>query len=76
MTVEFYSIGEDVYFINDEQKVVCGHITEIEYNAKKNPNSDGYSSLLKETIVYTIDHKYRRQERFVFKSRNKLIDNL
>lgn len=76
MTVEFYSIGSDVYFINDEQKVVSGYITGIEYTAKKNPNANDYSDLVKETIVYTIDYKYRRQGRFVFKSRNRLIDNL
>ena len=34
MKVDFYSIGSEVFFINDKQKVDWGYITGIKYEAK------------------------------------------
>ena len=76
MKVDFYSIGSEVYFINDKQKVDCGYITGIEYEAKRISNSDGYSTPILETAEYTIDGKYRRDGKFIFKTRDELINSL
>ena len=37
MNVEVYSIGSEVYFIDNNQKITCGYITEVDFNMKKAP---------------------------------------
>ena len=76
MKVEVHSIGNEVYFINDKQKVDSGYVTEVYFEMKKETNSDGYSSPITQNTVYVIDDKYRRNAKFVFDSRKDLIDNL
>ena len=77
MKREFYGIGSEVYFINDEQKVDWGRITGIDYNVREVPNScGGFSSPYRESTFYMIDDKYRRKGEFVFKSREELIKSL
>lgn len=76
MIREFFSIEDSVYFINDQQKIACGYISEVFYNAKEDTNSGGFPPRVNETVEYVIDGKFRRNGRFVFKSRNDLIDSL
>ena len=76
MNVEVYGIGSEVYFIDNNQKITCGYITEIDFNMKKAPNSNEYSSPVTQNTVYVIDDKFRRNAKFVFKSRKELIENL
>jgi hypothetical protein len=76
MNVEVYSIGSEVYFIDNNQKIACGYITEVDFNMKKAPNSDGYSSPFTQNTVYVIDDKFRRNAKYVFKSRKELIESL
>ena len=76
MNVEFYSIGSEVCFIDNNQKIAYGYVSEIDFNMKKAPNSDGYSSLFTQNTVYVIDDKFRRNAKFVFKSRKELIESL
>lgn len=76
MIREFFSIGSEVYFINDDQKIGCGYITEICYSAKKESSYDGWSNPVRETVHYVIDGKFRRKGEFVFRSRKELIDSL
>ena len=76
MKVEVHSIGSEVYFINDKQKIESGYITEVYIEMKRTANSDGYSSPITQYISYVIDDKYRRNEKFVFDSRKDLIDSL
>lgn len=76
MKVEVHSIGNEVYFINDKQKVDSGYVTEVYFEMKKETNSDGYSSPITQNTVYVIDDKYRRNAKFVFDSRKDLIDSL
>lgn len=76
MNVEVYSIGSEVYFIDNNQKITYGYITEVDFNMKKAPNSDGYSSPFTKNTVYMIDDRFRRNAKFVFKSRKELIESL
>lgn len=76
MKVEVHSIGSEVFFINDKQKIDSGYITEVYFEMKKTGNSDGYSSSITQDTVYVIDDKYRRNAKFVFDSRKDLIDSL
>lgn len=76
MKVEVYSIGSEVFFINDKQKIDSGYITEVYFEMKRSANSDGYSSCIKQEINYVIDDKHRRKAAFVFESRKELIDSL
>lgn len=76
MTVEVFSIGREVVFINDKQKIDYGHITEVYIEIKKATNSDGYSSPVTQNISYVIDGRFRRKAEFVFGSRKELIDSL
>ena len=76
MNVEVYSIGSEVYFIDNNQKITSGYITEIDFNMKKAPNSDGYSYPFTQDTVYMIDDKFRRNAKFVFTSRKELIESL
>lgn len=76
MKVEVYSIGSEVFFINDKQKIDFGYITEVYFEMKRSANSDGYSSPITQNTVYVIDDKYRRNAKFVFYSRKDLIDSL
>lgn len=76
MKIEFHSIGSEVYFIDNNQKITSGYITEVDFNMKKAPNSDGYSSPFMQNTVYMIDDKFRRNAKFVFKSRKELIESL
>lgn len=76
MIQEFYNIGGEVYFINDEQKIVSGYITEIFYNARREANSDGFSSPFREAVYYVIDDQFRRNGKFVFKTKDELINSL
>ena len=76
MNVEVYSVGSEVYFINDKQKVDSGYVTEVYFEMKRGTNSDGYSSPITQNTFYVIDDKYRRNAKFVFDSRKDLIDSL
>lgn len=76
MNVEVYNIGSEVYFIDNNQKITSGYITEVDFNMKKAPNSGGYSSPFTKNTVYMIDDKLRRNAKFVFKSRKELIESL
>ena len=76
MKVEVHSIGNEVYFINDKQKVDSGYVTEVYFEMKREANSDGYSSPITQNTVYVIDDKYRRNAKFVFDTRKDLIDSL
>ena len=76
MKVEFFGIGSEVYFINDEHKVTWGYITGISYEARREGNSDGFSAPVRETVIYIIDNKFRRNGKFVFKTREELIKSL
>lgn len=76
MKVEVHSIDNEVYFINDKQKVDSGYVTEVYFKMKRETNSDGYSSPITQNTVYVIDDKYRRNAKFVFDSRKDLIDSL
>ena len=76
MKIEFYNIGSEVCFIDNNQKIVYGYVSEIDFNMKKTPNSDGYSSPITQNTVYVIDDKFRRNAKFVFASRKELIESL
>ena len=76
MKVEVCSIGSEVFFINDKQKIDWGYVTEVDFNMKRTSSSDGYSSSITQNISYVIDNKYRRKAEFVFESRKELIDSL
>lgn len=76
MEVEVYSIGSEVFFINDKQKIDSGYITEVYFEMKRSANSDGYSSPITQNTDYVIDDKFRRNAKFVFKSRKELIESL
>ena len=76
MKVEFFGIGSEVYFINDEQKITCGYITEICYNAKRISSPYGHSCWIRETVSYVIDNQFQRNEKFIFKTREELIKSL
>ena len=76
MKIEFHNIGSEVCFIDNNQKITSGYITEVDFNMKKAPNSDGYSSPITQNTVYVIDDKFRRNAKFVFKSRKELIESL
>lgn len=76
MKVEVHSIGSEVFFINDKQKVDFGLVTEVYFEMRRTANSDGYSSPITQNISYVIDDKYRRKAEFVFESRQELIDSL
>ena len=76
MIQELFNINSEVYFINDEQKIASGYITEICYNAKRVANSDGFSSPFREAVYYVIDEQFRRNGKFVFKNRDELINSL
>lgn len=76
MKVEVHSIGSEVFFINDKQKISSGYITEVYFEMKKSTNSDGYSSPITQNISYMIDGRFRKKAEFVFESRKELIDSL
>ena len=76
MKREFFGINSEVYFINDEQKITWGYITGISYEAKKSGNSDGFSDPVHETVIYVIDNQFRRNGKFVFKTKGELLDSL
>ena len=76
MKVEVHGIGSEVFFINDKQKIDFGRVTEVYFEMRRQPNSDGYSSPIAQYISYVIDDKYRRKAEFVFESRKELIDSL
>ena len=76
MKVEVHSIGSEVFFINDKQKIDSGYITEVYFEMKRSANSDGYSSPITQYISYVIDGRFRRKAEFVFESRKELIDSL
>ena len=76
MKIEFHNIGSEVYFIDNNQKITSGYITEVDFNMKKAPKSGGYASPFTQETVYMIDDKFRRNAKFVFKSRKELIESL
>ena len=76
MKVEVHSIGSEVFFINDKKKIDFGRITEVYFEIKREPNSDGYSSPITQYISYVIDGRFRRKAELVFESRKELIDSL
>lgn len=76
MKVELFGIGAEVYFINDEQKVTWGYITGISYEARREGNSDRFSAPVRETTIYIIDNKFRRNGKFVFRTKGELLNSL
>ena len=78
MTKNFRSIGDIVYFINDHQKIDAGGITEICFKARKTQtNYPGWcKEFIYEEVSYVILGRYKRDESFVFSSREELINSL
>ena len=76
MIQELFNINSEVYYINDEQKIANGYITEICYNARREANSDGFSPPFREAVYYVIDDQFRRNGKFVFKTKDELINSL
>ena len=76
MKVEVHSIGSEVFFINDKQKIDFGYVTEVYFEMKRTANSDGNSSPITQNISYVIDGRFRKKAEFVFESRKELINSL
>ena len=66
MKVEVHSIGNEVYFINDKQKVDFGYITEVYFEMKRGTNSDGYSLPITQNTVYVIDDNIEETQSLYF----------